>query len=178
MSSPTARPSTERELPAVGVSLPAFALPDTSGNVVRLRDFKQRRPVLLAFLRDPASEASRAWLSSLAHERARLDDLRIAVLVIAPSSVEDLRRLQIELDLPFAPPIAPLSDAEVAAAEAYLPAETPAPDAIYLADRYNHCLARWLAPDAAQFPPLPRVFTEFAFAEQEDCACGLPAWDD
>ena len=75
---------TQFALPRVGESLPAFALADTAGHVVRLRDFKQRRPVLLAFLRAPGAAASRTWLAALARERARLDELRVAVLVIAP----------------------------------------------------------------------------------------------
>ncbi len=165
---------TQSALPRVGESLPAFALADTAGNVVRLRDFKQRRPVLLAFLRAPGAAASRAWLAALAHERARLDELRVAVLVIAPQPTERLRQLQIELDLPFAL----LADTDGATAAGYLAAGDEAQDALYAADRYNHCLARWLAADASGFPPLAKVFVEFAFAEQEDCACGLPAWEE
>jgi peroxiredoxin len=170
----TESPRVERQLPRPGESLPAFALTDAAGSVVRLRDFKQRRPVLLAFLRDLDSPANREWLARLARERGRLDELRTAVLVVAPAPVERLRRLQTELDLPFAL----LADADGQTAAAYLPAGDEAPDALYAADRYNHCLARWLAPDASGFPPLAKVFVEFAFAEQEDCACGLPAWDD
>lgn len=165
---------TQSDLPRVGASLPGFAQADAAGNVVRLRDLKQRRPVLLAFLREPGAAASRTWLAALARERARLDELGVAVLVIAPQPIERLRQLQIELDLPFAL----LADADGATTAAYLAAGDEARDALYAADRYNHCLARWLAADASGFPPLAKVFVEFAFAEQGDCACGLPAWDE
>lgn len=161
------------QLPRTGESLPAFALNDTAGNAVRLRDFKQRKPVLLAFLREPESEATREWLVGLREVRARLDELRVAVLVIAPLPVERLRELQAALDLSFTL----LADVEGQVAARYLPDAAAEQDALYAADRYNHCLARWFAADASGFPPHAKVFTEFAFAEQDDCACGLPAWD-
>ena len=49
---------------------------------------------------------------------------------------------------------------------------------LVLADRYGQFLRQWQAPDADGFPTLDVVFAEFAFADQEDCACGLPAWPE
>jgi hypothetical protein len=42
--------------------------------------------------------------------------------------------------------------------------------------RYNDCLDAWVAAEPSQWPSLAELTATFAFAEQEDCACGLPIW--
>ncbi|WIG57995.1 MAG: hypothetical protein OJF49_000740 [Ktedonobacterales bacterium] len=162
-------------MPRAGQPLPHFALPSTADKTVRLWDYKQRQPVLLAFIHTSTCPACRAWLARLARERARLDEARAAVLVIAPDALDELRALQVALDLPFTL----LADSDGMAARAYVRgAEDSGAVALYAGDRYGLCVAGWHAPDADGLPPLDAPLADFALAEQDDCACTIPAWDE
>lgn len=162
-------------LPAVGRGLPTFTLRDTAGEARRLWDYKQRRPVLLTVLRDTDDALGHVWLERLAASRSILDEHRVAVLVVASEPVARMRELQSALDLPFTL----LADPEGEVAARYLPA---APDAealaVYLADRYLQCLSRWLVRDESGLPAVDAIAAALALADQDDCACGLPAWPE
>jgi peroxiredoxin len=159
--------------PRPGEQLPAFALPSAAGAIVRLWDFKQRQPLLLAFTHGVDCPACRARLAQLARERARLDEAGAALLVLAPEPIERLRTLQAELALPFT-----LLARDECATAAYLPA--PAGDGVvlYAADRYGECVGAWLASDANSLPALDAPLADLALADQNDCACAMPAWED
>lgn len=157
--------------PRPGGQLPGFALPSAAGTTVRLWDFKQRRPLLIALTHGADCPTCRAWLAALARERARLEEAQAAVLVLVPEPVERLRTLQAELDLPFT-----LLARDARATAAYL----PAPDtgvALYAADRYGECVGGWHAADADALPPLDAPLADLALADQGDCECAIPAWD-
>lgn len=159
------------ELPRAGSALPGFALPSAAGRTVRLWDYKQRQPLLLAFLHGADCPACRAWLAGLARDRDRLEEARAATLIALPEPAERLRALQIALDLPFTL----LDDQARAAAARYLPAGAVGV-ALYAADRYGQCLDAWHGSDAGTFPALGAPLADFALAEHDDCACTLPAW--
>ncbi|MFI5274294.1 MAG: redoxin domain-containing protein [Ktedonobacterales bacterium] len=162
--------------PRPGERLPSFALPSDAGGTVRLWDYKQRQPVLLALLHGAECATCGAWLAARAGARERLDEARVAVVVVAPEPVERLRALRSALELPFAL----LSDApERATVASYLaPGEERAGVALYAADRYGVCLGVWRAADASGLPALDAPLADFALAKQSDCACALPAWDE
>ncbi|MBF6590318.1 MAG: redoxin domain-containing protein [Ktedonobacterales bacterium] len=164
-------------LPRVGQRLPAFALPSTSGAVVRVRAYTQRQPVLLAFTHgrgrgDVGCLACAEWLRRLAGARAAVEEVGAALLIVVPEPVGWARRLQDALDLAFPP----LADADGTVAAIYVP--SPSAVAVYAADRYGYCLARWVATEAAELPSPDAALVPVRDAEQGDCGCGLPAWPD
>ncbi len=163
-------------LPRAGQPMPTFTLTASDGTTMRLWDFKQRRPVLLAYLHGSACASCRNWLAALAAEWPRFAEQGTAAVLIAPEPVERLRSLQAELRLPF--PL--LSDPDGTVATAYVLGEPGAGErgvALYAADRYLQCLARWFADDADTLPPLEAPLIAIRDAELEDsCGCALPAW--
>lgn len=163
--------------PRCGALAPAFALPDVARPAeaapVRLRAWRQRRAVLLALL--PASSGGQrvAWLRALVARHEELAEAQVVTLAIAiaggeRAAVADLWR---QADIPF--PL--LADAGGATLAAYLGAGASLPT-LALVDRYNVLLALLPAasPDAA--PDLDAALREFAYAEQQDCACTIPIW--
>jgi peroxiredoxin len=161
--------------PRCGVLAPAFTLPDATrtaeGEPVRLRAWRQRRPVLVALLPEAAGEQRVAWLRALAARRADLDEARTITLAVVDGDREGARSLWRQADVAF--PL--LVDADGATLAAYLGANATRP-ALALVNRYNVLLALLPAADASAAPDLDAALREFAFAEQEDCACGLPIW--
>lgn len=159
----------------VGGPLPGFTLPNTAGGTTRLWEFKQRRPVFLAFLPGGDGTDTRRWLSLLTARRAALADLDAAVLLALPEPVERLRTLQAAADLPFTL----LADEDGSVARMYSAGGKRAEGAVMVAaDRYLQCLGVWRAPSLADLPPLEEPLTLLLAAEQEDCGCGLPAWPE
>lgn len=168
----TSRTSKQSHGPRAGEMAPSFTLPDTSGGKTRLFDFRQRQPVLLAFLHASGCPACRAWLTALARRRPRLDELGVAVLVVVPEPIPALRSFATELDLPFHL----LSDADGALSTRYgLPGEHPSV-AVFALNRYGAVLDAWHADEASALPPMEAPLDSIVFAEMEDCGCGLPAW--
>ena len=160
--------------------IPGFALPDTDGAIVRLVSFKQRRPVLLALLHRAACPDCRGWLAQLAATGDELAYLCVQPLLIFPDSPATLRTLRDELRLPGALLSDPAGEthARYLGAEAE-PGRSPHQSVLLVAvGRYNELLAAWEASEPSGWPPLAESFATFAFAEQEDCACGLPVWPD
>lgn len=161
-----------------GQPVPGFALPDANGITVRLKSFKQRRPVLVALLHNATCPECRTWLSELAAAQADLADLDVQPLLIFPGTSSALRSLQDELGLSATL----LADPGQQVRADYLRAElSPARHQRVLLvaiNRYNACLQTWLADEPTQWPPLAEPMATFAFAEQEDCSCGLPIWRD
>lgn len=160
-----------RRVVRVGAPLPGFALADSSGGTTRLWDFKQRRPIVLAFPHQGECPLCRAWLAALAAHRAALADLDAAVLLVLPESLARAREIQAALDLPFTP----LADESGATRDVY---GLEGGVGLYVADRYLHCLGAWRSPDADGLPALAEPLTLLLAAEQEDCGCGLPAWPE
>ncbi|HEY7342813.1 MAG TPA: redoxin domain-containing protein [Ktedonobacterales bacterium] len=160
-----------------GQTVPSFALPDANGALIRLRSFRQRRPVLLALLHSPTCPECHAWLSTLAPEREELDYLTVQPLLILPDDSATLSALQHELALPGQL----LSDPGNVARGIYVrivePQASPSV-ALVAVGRYNECLDAWVADEPSQWPSLAELIATFAFAEQGDCACGLPIWPD
>jgi hypothetical protein len=180
--------------PRPGDQLPLFTLPDRAGRAIRLWDFKQRRPVVLAFLHGPGCPTCRAYVAALA---ARSDDLAVthaAVLVIVPGAVSPASTIDDGSTGGAADPaeawahwadaltpahILPLVDREGAVTARYLP---PASDqdrravALYVADRYGACGLGVIAPDADRLPTPDAILAELAHADEGTCACLEPAW--
>ncbi|HEU5345784.1 MAG TPA: redoxin domain-containing protein, partial [Ktedonobacterales bacterium] len=149
--------STEAKAPRCGVLAPAFALPDATrpaeAEPVRLRAWRQRRPVLLALLPAAADaeagEQRVAWLRALAARRDDLDYARAVTLAILGSDREAVRALWRQADVAF--PL--LADASGETLAAYLGARHTLP-ALALVNRYSVLLALLPAADASAAPDL------------------------
>ncbi len=139
--------STKMTPPRCGALAPAFALPDVARPAdaapVRLRAWRQRRPVLLALLPEAAGEQRVLWLRALAARRADLDEARAVTLAIIGGASEVARALWQRVDAPFAL----LVDARGETLDAYLGAAATRP-ALALVNRYNTLLALLPAEDA------------------------------
>jgi len=176
MTNPTTTPRTEPQVPRCGALAPAFALPDVArpedAAPVRLRTWRQRRPVLLALLPTAAGDARLAWLRALDARRADLDEAQVVTLAVVEGEREAIHALALQVDTAF--PL--LADTTGAALAAYLGTGATQP-ALALVDRYSQLLALLPPTDAGQ-PDLDAALCEFAFADQADCACGLPVWPE
>ena len=174
MSNPIISPA-KTGAPRCGALAPAFALPDVTrpadAEPVRLRAWRQRRPVLLALLPEAAGEQRPVWLRALAARRADLDEARAVTLAIVGGDPAAVRALGRQADVTF--PV--LADATGATLAAYLGADATRPS-LALVNRYNTLISLLPAgaPNAA--PDLDAALRDFAYAEQEDCACTIPAW--
>ena len=136
--------------------MPGFALPDTAGNIVRLKAFKQRRPLLVALLHSAACPDCRQWLSELAAARDDLAYLDVQPLLIFPDNLATLRALQAELHLPGAL----LSDPRHETLSRYVRAEESfahQPALLVAVNRYSYCLDAWLADQPSQWPTLAEI---------------------
>ena len=160
--------------------VPGFALPDADGKIVRLAAFKQRRPVLLALLHGASCPRCRAWLADLNVEREELEYRFVQPLFIFPDDPAKLRALQHEMNLPGALLSDPAGEtrARYLGAEDGLDQQKHQSVVLIAVGRYNELLASWIADEPSGWPPLAEPLATFAFAEQEDCACGLPIWPD
>lgn len=160
-----------------GVLAPVFALPDVARPAdappVRLRAWRQRRPVLLALLPAAAGDQRLAWLRALAARRTDLDYALAVTLAIAEGERAAVADLWRQADSPF--PV--LADADGATLAAFLGADwATQPPTLALVNRYNVLIATLPAANPTAPPDLDAALREFAYAEQEDCACTIPAW--
>lgn len=168
---------TSARVARCGVLAPAFALPDVArpadAPLVRLRAWRQRRPVLLALLPADAGEQRIAWLRALAARRADLEDALAVTLAIAQGERAAVADLWRQADSPY--PV--LDDADGATLADFLGAGWAAqPPTLALVNRYNVLIATLPAGSHDAAPDLDATLREFAYAEQEDCACTIPAW--
>ena len=177
MTNPTihSTSSMPSHAPRCGVLAPAFALPDATrpaeAEPVRLRAWRQRRPVLLALLPAGAGEQRVVWLRAIAARRADLDYAQAVTLAIVGGDREEARALWRQADVAF--PL--LADATGETLAAYLGADATRPT-LALVNRYSVLLALLPATNATAAPDLDAALAEFAYAEQEDCECTIPAW--
>lgn len=163
-----------------GELMPGIALPDSAGNIVQLKAFKQRRPLLVALLHSAACSDCHRWLSTLAIAHDDLAYFGVQPLLIFPDDPASLRALKAELDLPDLPGLL-LSDPQHETLSRYLRAKENAshlPVLLVAVNRYSVCLDAWLADEPSLWPTLAEPLATFALADQDDCACGLPIWPD
>lgn len=162
--------------PRVGQPLPLFTLRNSCGRQVRLWDFKQRRPVVLLFIHGTRCAQCLQVVRELSLRREDLAELRAAVLIIAPDSVERLAELRAELAVPFTL----LSDADGGVAARYLRGEADGRDltGLFVADRYVECGLAATAAEANDLPHAESILAELAHAEMHACSCVVPAWPE
>ena len=156
-----------------GVLAPDFSLRDVArpdgAAPTRLRALRQRRPAVVALLPGGNAARNERWLRALAE---RADDLAYyGAAIYAVAGVDEARRLLGAVDVSF--PI--LMDEDGAALRAYLGSEASSP-ALAIVDRYSQ-LAALLRDSGDDTPDLDAALRELGYADQQDCACTVPAWD-
>lgn len=158
-----------------GVLAPDFTLRDVARPAkappVRLRALRQRRPVVVALLPGADSAQSERWLRSLAERASDLTYYEAAIYAVAHE--DEARRLRGEVDVLF--PI--LADESGATLAAYLGGNATLP-ALAIVDRYSRLAALLRASTAEDAPDLDAAVRELGFADQQDCACAVPVWDE
>lgn len=160
-----------------GQPMPGFSLSHTDGKTVRLTSFKQRRPVLIAILHSTTCPNCREWLSGLVMVRDDFAALDVQPLLIFPDDPSTIGKLQATFHVPGTL----LADFHGDAFAHYVGIRPMAMDRQVLliaVNRYNVCLELWLADEPLHWPPFSELLALFAFAEQDDCACGLPVWPE
>lgn len=159
-----------------GLLAPDFMLPDVAREdgapLARLRVWRQRRPVLMALLPTPRSVQAARWLRALATRRDDLEYAQAVTMVVAHGPVGEAHSLLHAGDISF--PL--LADRSGETLSAYLGDGAGMP-ALVAIDRYNALIAVLRATDDASGPDIDAALREFAYAEQQDCACTAPAWE-
>lgn len=134
----------------LGEEAPNFDLSSTENALLMLKDEVIRTAIVLYFFADAADERARRDLQALEERREALVRLRARPLAVSPLKVEDLKKLQAELELRF-PLLA--DDRNFAAAYGVVPSEKgaeegrPADPALVLVSRRQKVL--WLANPVA-----------------------------
>jgi peroxiredoxin len=143
-----------------GRMLGPFALPDTDGQQIRFRDYRQRRNLVVFFHHGVTCAACRHIVQALARHVAAFREQQAAVLAIGPDSGDRVQGLFTELGHAF--PL--LSDPEGHATKR---AGFLAP-ALVVADRWGEIWAAW---EGGADHALPRVdeLEEWLTIIQCDC---------
>ncbi len=164
--------------PACGLIVPAFTLPSANHSLVRVRFYRQRQPVLLAFMHEGTCACCIQWLRSLASGAARAPETGAAILAVFPGRVAEIEPLALDL-----PGVIPLADEGGHVTSMYLPtSHFAAPDVeahpvgLFAIDRFGSLLARWVGSEADALPLYGTAARSIEAAELCDCGCGAPAW--
>ena len=89
------------EILPVGSEAPDFQLPDETGNVVRLSDFRGRRPVVLVFYPMDETPHCRTQLCQLRDTWASFEGKGVAVFGVNPGKAESHRKFRSRHGFPF-----------------------------------------------------------------------------
>jgi peroxiredoxin Q/BCP len=90
-----------RERPVAGDLAPDFTLKDSSGDEVKLSNYRGRVNVLLAFYRGASDPYSMRWLSRLNDDYLFFRGLETEVLAISPDDVDKARDTATRYRIPF-----------------------------------------------------------------------------
>jgi len=155
--------------PASGHRLRPFALPATDGQVVRLRDYRQRRNLVLFFHHGPACAACRAVVHMLAVHVPTYRAENAAVLAI--DGDHDAAVHAGSSDLPRSFPL--LHDA-AGAMVTQLGLDVPA---LVVADQWGELWAAWRGGADHRLPDATEIEDWLAFIQAQCMTCTI-SWLD
>ena len=101
--------------PKIGNLAPAFSLPDQQGNIVKLRDFRDRANVVLYFYPRAMTPGCTVQACAIRDSREELAELDTVVLGVSPDPVKRLQKFVDKEELNFTL----LGDEDHAVAEKY-----------------------------------------------------------
>lgn len=164
---------TESLLPREGMLIPGFALPRADGRELRVRGYRGRRSLLLAFVCDAACARCGRFLANALERYAEYADAGAEVLAIIPGNVDSARSLQHTLALPF--PV--LADEGRTVATRY--GLNPGEAAVLVADRYGEPRIWQRGGSSHTLPPHAPLLAELRYLSLT-CSGGAPRplWPD
>lgn len=129
--------------------IPPLTARTAEGKIIRAWDYKQKRPLVIAFLHSDCAPCA-AWLEQLAASGAELSEREAIALVIY---TETLVRKAAELTSP----LIAASDATGHSQTAFLGREAFGPAGldrvgVFVTDRYGDLFGQWIGRDAADLP--------------------------
>jgi hypothetical protein len=135
--------------------IPPLTARTAEGKIIRAWDYKQKRPLVIAFLHSDCPHCA-AWLEQLAASAADLTEREAIALVIY---AETPPRKAAEL----APPLIAACDASGHSHRAFLGREAFSPAGlgrvgVFVTDRYGELFGQWLGRDATDLPAHKEIF--------------------
>jgi hypothetical protein len=135
--------------------IPPLTARTADGKIVRAWDYKQKRPLVIAFLHADCSRCD-GWLAQLAARAAELADREaVALLIYAEQPPRKTETLSSPL----------IAGADVAghSQRAFLGSEAFGPAGldrvgVFVTDRYGDLYGQWLGRDAAELPLPGEIF--------------------
>lgn len=129
--------------------IPPLTARTAEGKTVRAWDYKQKRPLVIAFLHSDCSYCA-GWLEQLAASAAELAEREAVALVIY---AETPPRKAAEM----APPLIAASDSAGDSHRAFLGQEAFGPAGLdrvgaFVTDRYGELYGQWIGRDAGELP--------------------------
>ena len=129
--------------------IPPLTARTPDGRIVRAWDYKQKRPLVIAFLHSDCPQCA-GWLEQLAARAAELAEREAIALVIY---AETPPRKAAEL----APPLIAASDSAGHSHRAFLGREAFGPAGldrvgVFVTDRYGELFGQWVGRDAEELP--------------------------
>ena len=129
--------------------VPPLTARTAEGKIVRAWDYKQKRPLVIAFLHSDCALCA-AWLEQFAASAAGLAEREAVALLIY---AETPPRKAAEL----APPLIAASDATGHSHRAFLGREAFSPAGlgrvgVFVTDRYGELYGQWIGRDAGELP--------------------------
>ena len=161
-----------REINA-GDLLPSFSLPGVNvpGNISPW-DYKQRKNLVLFFFHDRGCAQCLRLLRELAQSYEEYRQLNAEILAIVSSDLQDLSKLQHELQLPF-PLLSDPGAAVFASYEEWRGSVRPA-FGVFIADRWGALFMRTVGSDTERLPGDSEIRGWLSFIEIQCPECFPP----
>ena len=136
--------------------IPPVTARTAEGRIVRTWDYKQKRNLVIAFLRADCTHCD-GWLSQLAARASDLSECEAVVLAV----YAEARPRTAEM---LAAPLIAATDAAGHSQRAFLGREAFGPVGldrvgVFVADRYGELYAQWVVPDAAGLPGAAQILS-------------------
>ena len=157
----------------VGDLIPSFSLPavNVSGNISPW-DYKQHKNLVLILIRDPGCESCLRLLRELAARYEEYRQLNAEILVAICSDLEQLSKLQNELNLPF--PL--LSDFDGVVLDSYAAesADTRPEFGVLITDRWGALFSKTISSEMKNLPAEDEIRDWVSFIEIQCSECFPP----
>lgn len=151
--------------PASGHMVRPFALPASNGREIRLRDYRQRRNLVLFFHHGTQCEPCRMMIATLAAAVPAFRDDQASVLAIGPDSQEAAAAFVAGSDLSF-PLLSDPSNRVIAHQGLSVPA-------LIVADQFCEIWAAWEGDTFHTFPTMEAVTEWLAFVQAQCMTCSV-----
>ena len=160
------------EFPTKGLRLNDFQLPTTSGKKVSLSDYRGRTNlVLIAAGDDPGTDA---FLTSLAKQNSRIQDLHAAVLLVVRKPREAAAWKARQLHLPYLTLVD--GDGRVHRELGATAANGKSHLAIYITDRFGEVFGAYRLREVNLLPSVNDIVDWLEFINSQCPECGAPEW--